>query len=350
MPICRGEDSLLSVSDISYRDIARDRTMRGGAAQSLGVYVAFPPATGAGQGSAGPYSHHLLLRPRPIRQRNHLGALAELLDRLGIGLLVVEDVYAADEATLEFLLFLACRRPRQVSLVITSCPEDVPPFSVLPLAVEESVRLMGERAYLVLRDGRWLRRDVEEIDVPPTVRDAVLERAERLTADGQAVLRAAAVLGAPVGEDVLAPVTGLPPGRLRAGLCEALGCGLLTEVILPNGSALVSFRHVLASRAVYESIPSPRRRMLHLRAGQALEGSFPPPVARLASHFRAVGDTGKWCRYAEQAADTALAAGDEATADDLLFDLITQASLPVCDMTRLTGKMRFVRCGSGRRA
>ena len=36
-------------------------------------------------------------------------ALAGLLDRLGVGLLVVEDAHWADEVTLEFLLFLAMR-------------------------------------------------------------------------------------------------------------------------------------------------------------------------------------------------------------------------------------------------
>ena len=40
-------------------------------------------------------------------------ALLEVLDRLGAGLLVAEDVHWADDATLEFLLFLAYRRPRR---------------------------------------------------------------------------------------------------------------------------------------------------------------------------------------------------------------------------------------------
>ena len=45
----------------------------------------------------------------------------------------------------------------------------------LPLAIEESVRLMWNRADLTPRGGSWGWHRPSEIDVPPTVRDAVLE-------------------------------------------------------------------------------------------------------------------------------------------------------------------------------
>ncbi|WP_329363286.1 ATP-binding protein [Streptomyces sp. NBC_01483] len=58
-------------------------------------------------------------------------AFAELLDRLGIDVLVVEDVHWADEGTLEFLLFLASRQPLPISLVLTYRPEEVAADSLL---------------------------------------------------------------------------------------------------------------------------------------------------------------------------------------------------------------------------
>jgi DNA-binding CsgD family transcriptional regulator len=339
-------------------------------------------------------------------------ALAELIGGLGLDLLVLEDAHWADDATLEFLLFLASRplyvgaagpggtpvRPGgtplgpggcpPVSLVITCRPEDVPPGSLLPrlarlaagpqglrltlpaldvagtarmvssmlageqvsdrfagfvhehtgglpLAVEESVRLMAARTDLRRRSGRWMRRELAELAVPPPVREAVLERVGRLDPDAQAVLAAAAVLGEPAAEATLAAVTGFAPGRARAGLSRALACGLLAE----SGRALVSFGHVLACRAVYESVPGPERRMLHGRAGQALEGLSPPPLVALARHFREAGDAGPWARYGEQAADLARAAGDEATAAVLLHDLVTTSGLPVPDLARLADRI-----------
>ena len=315
-------------------------------------------------------------------------ALAELLGRLETAVLVVEDVHWADEATLEFVLFLAARQPRQVSLVVTCRPEDLPPGSVLPrlarlaagppglrlalavldvggtagmvssmlagervsaefagfvhdrtgglpLAVEESVRLMADRADLARRGGQWVRHRLAEIAVPPGIRDAVLERAGRLGPDAQVLLRAAAVLAEPGGEQVLAAVAGIDAERARAALSEALASGLLVE----DARGWMSFRHALAARAVYEAIPGLNRRAAHRRAGQALVGQSPPPVASLARHFREGRDTQLWLRYGEEAAGLALAAGDEATAAVLLHDLITAAGLPPPTVARLAGKI-----------
>jgi DNA-binding CsgD family transcriptional regulator len=315
-------------------------------------------------------------------------ALAELLGRLRTTLLVVEDAHWADDATMEFLLFLTTRQAGRPSLILTCRPEGVPERSLLrqvsplaagssglrivlgpldvaqtarlassmldgepvsrefaaflhertggiPLAVEESVRLMGDRASLVRRDRPWLRRQLVDVDLPATVRDAVLDRARRLAPDARLVVDGVAVLAEPAGESVVRVVAGLPAGRLTAGLSEALGCGLLVD----DGRGLVSFRHVLAARAVYEAIPSPRRRVLHGRAGRALEALSPVPADRLAWHFREAADTDRWRRYAEQVADVALAAGDDATAGAVLHGLITRGGLPARDVARLTGRI-----------
>jgi DNA-binding CsgD family transcriptional regulator/tetratricopeptide (TPR) repeat protein len=318
-----------------------------------------------------------------------LRALIELLDCLDVAVLVVEDVHWADEATLEFLLLLTSRQVRRPTVVVTYRPEDVPADSLLlrlssrapaggvrhrvsldaldmdetarlvssmldgkhvskgfaaflherteglPLAVEETVRLMHERADLTRRGGEWVRRQLTEIDVPPTVRDAVLERAGRLDPDVQAVLQAAAVLAEPASEATLLSVTGIPLEAAEAGLGAALDCGLMVE----DARRLLSFRHTLAARAIYEAISAPQRRALHRRAGRVLEGASSPPAAQLARHFREARDTANWCRYAEQAADLALSSADEAAAITLLHDLLTNAELPASSLARLTNKI-----------
>jgi DNA-binding CsgD family transcriptional regulator len=318
-------------------------------------------------------------------------ALDELLTGLQVSVLVVEDVQWADEATLEFLLFLGAADRARPSLVLTYRLEDVPGDSLLfrlssrmpggtaglrlalqplavaetlrlvssmldgervsdafaaflqertdgiPLAVEETVRLMHDRADLAHRNGSWVRRSLGEIMVPATIRDGVLERSRRLSADARAILAAAAVLADPADEPVLRAVAGLTAARLGPALTEVLRCGLLTEA----GRGMVSFRHVLAARAVYAGITVPERRALHSRAGRALERRSPRPVAQLTRHFREGGQPAKWCRYAEQAADLALSAGDEATASVLLLDLLTKADLPAHAVVRLVKKIPF---------
>ncbi|MFI6623219.1 helix-turn-helix transcriptional regulator [Streptomyces sp. NPDC050528] len=316
-------------------------------------------------------------------------ALAELLDAMGVGVLVLEDVHWADEATLDFLLFLASRRSRRMSLVLTYRPEDVAPDSVLmrltsrppagtrhvriclgaldvpqtaelmssmldgehvseafasflqertdgvPLAIEESVRLLRDRADLVRRDGEWVRRTLADIAVPPTIRDAVAERVSHLTPIAQRVLQAASVLAEPVGPAVLATVSGLSDNVAGGAVDAAVRSGLLGE----DRAGRVSFRHALAARAVYDMTPAPDRRALHLGAGRSLRAMTPQPVARLAHHYREAGDTGQWREYAERTADLALASGDHRTAVGLLHELLTGSDPPAASVARWAQKM-----------
>jgi DNA-binding CsgD family transcriptional regulator len=318
-------------------------------------------------------------------------AFAEVLGRLDMAVLVLEDVHWADEATLEFLLFLVSRRPQPVSLVVTYRREEVPPHSLLlrlssrlpadahlvrltlkpldvretaafvssmladehvstefaaflhtrtegvPLAVEESVRLMHDRADLIRQDGGWARRRLDRIEVPPTIRDAVLERVGRLRPETRTVLYAVSVLSGPADHATAMAVTGLPEDRFVTLAADALGSGLLRE----NRPGQWSFPHPLACHAVYEAIPAQERRAMHLRAGRALEKWPLPPVAQLARHFRLAGDAEVACRYTEQAANLCVQSGDVTTSALLLHSLVTTVALPVEALVRLVTKIQF---------
>ena len=339
------------------------------------------------------WAHSLPPTPEPLDDagaaRHRLfRALGELLGRPNT-VLVVEDAHWADEVTLDFLLFLATRPAAdRISLVLTYRPEDVPARSPLlrlaakpvpgtthtrivltlltvahtaalvssmlhdehvseafasflhehtaglPLAVEESVRLMRDRADLIRIEGEWRRRSLAEISVPPTIRDAVLEQAARLGPDDRQVLRAAAVLAEAADPQVLLTVSGLPDPRARAALSEALRARALVE----DRTGRIRFRHPLAARAVYDDIPSGERRALHLRAGRTLEAVDPGSVARLPHHFWEAGDTESWRHCTERAADLALASGDQPTAVTLLHALLSAGGLPAGAVARLSRK------------
>ncbi|MFE4551374.1 ATP-binding protein [Streptomyces sp. NPDC056785] len=321
-------------------------------------------------------------------------AFVEILGRLDVALLALEDVHWADEATLEFLLFLVSRRPQPVSLVLTFRRDEVPSASLLlrlasrlpsgthlvrltpepldvaetvsfvssmlggeyvshefasflhartegvPLAVEESVRLMHDRADLIRRDGGWARRRLERIEVPPTIRDAMLERVQRLGPDTRTVLYAAAVLSGPVDIATLRAVTGLSEERFAAQTAEALGNGLLRED-RQDRHGQWSFRHSLACDAVYDAIPAGERRAMHLRAGRTLERCFPAPVAQLARHFRLAGDVEAACRYTERASDLCVQSGDVATSALLLHSLVATVPLPARALVGLVTRIQF---------
>lgn len=331
--------------------------------------------------------------PKAARHRL-FRALGELIRALGVSGVVVEDVHWADPVTMEFLLFLASHRPSQrqpepPSLIVTYRPADVPTGSLLlrlssrlpvgttqlrlglapldvpqtagmvssmlgnepvsmefaeflhertggvPLAVEESVRLLRDRADLLRRNGEWVRRRLPELQVSPTIRDSVLERVQRLREPAQQVLRAAAVFAEPAVGRSVAAVAGLAADAAYDALSEAAASGLVRE----DDRLRLAFRHAFMAQVVYEAIPGAERRRLHLRAGQALERLDPPPVVALTRHFREANEVEKWRYYAEQAAQRASAGGDHTTATSLLADLVGAAQLPAAPQLRLAGQL-----------
>lgn len=315
-------------------------------------------------------------------------AVVEALVLLQVEVLAVDDVHWADDATVEFLLFLASQRPQRAGVIVTFRPEEVPGSSAIrglsrlaaggsdlrlvlgplgatetaqmvssmvdgehvsdefaaflfehtdgvPLVVEESMRLLHDRRDLVNRDGRWERRELAEIQVPATVRDSVLERMGRLEPLAQEVLRAAAVLAGPADIETLSAVSELSGNQTRQAVVHAVRRGFLDE----DSRGQVHFRHMLVARTIYEDIPRVERPPLHLLAGRALEATPHLHLRQLARHFRAAHRPVEWCRYAEQAADVAVSSDDHGTAIDLLSVLLTSADLPPRDRARVAAKL-----------
>ncbi|NEA98544.1 LuxR family transcriptional regulator [Streptomyces sp. SID13726] len=326
--------------------------------------------------------------PRATRHRL-LSALTEMVGRLDVRVLVIEDVHWADPATLEWLLTLTTTGSTDMSVVVTFRPDEVAAGSLLsrltsrvpadvsfvrmtlepldlaathalvasmfdtpavstefvsflhehtdgvPLALEECVLLLRDREDVVHRDGTWIGRVLAELKVPSTLRDSVLERVARLDGGARGVLEAAAVLDAPSDESLIAEVAGLPPDDVLKGLAAALGSGLLREWT-PGAYA---YRHALDRLAVHESLPAPNRRRLHARAAVSLRPLRPEPIARLFRHCREAGDVEGWCRYGEVSADVALESGDDRAAVVTLLSLLGAESLPTEDRSRLVRKM-----------
>ena len=163
---------------------------------------------------------------------------------------LVEDVHWADAATLELIRYLARRGEGSPALLLLTFRDDEVgadhPLRVLlgELATVRRVRRIAMRplsraAVAELARGSHVDLDalyertggnafyVTEVlaggdgAVPPTVRDAVLARAARLSAAAREVLAAAAVIGFHAEIDVLAAVSGQP----LTALDECLAAG-----------------------------------------------------------------------------------------------------------------------------
>ncbi|MET7539596.1 AAA family ATPase [Streptomyces sp. NPDC005507] len=333
--------------------------------------------------------------PRATRHRL-LRAMTELLEGLGVAVLVVEDAHWADSATLEWLLSLCASGDLRTSIVLTYRPHDVPAGSLvrrltarrpvgmtvarvelqpldvrqtgelvrsilgadevsgqfamllhqrtdgIPLALEETIRSMRERRDIVNEHGEWTRRTLSELRVSPTLRDSVLERVERLPDEARRALEAAAVLGEPADMDLLGAVAGVDGETARRGAARSLAAGLLRDV---DGGQL-AFRHVLDATAVADVIPASERWQLHKRAAENLQKRDPQPVTRLMRHLREANDVSGWSACAEQAADLAWESGDDHTAVTLLLEVLSEVEHSVEAQVRLARKIgRFAAAG-----
>ncbi|MFG2485022.1 ATP-binding protein [Streptomyces virginiae] len=316
-----------------------------------------------------------------------LGAVRAILDAIAPAVLVVEDLHWADETTRELLLLLAHDLPKGLGLVLTYRREDLPPTTPvlgapyrrpagasgaeihLEALSEQDVQelvadVLGPRAtralahtvyersaglpviaeedLLTLTD--WGRHNAPDLHGPATDGVAVLESARvpralweavvgrmaGMSASAVAVARAAAVLSVPSSRAVLAEVAGLESEVATGALMETLQAAVLRE----GGPALYGFRHVLAQQAVYDNILGPLREELHRRAHQVLSALEAPPLVQIAHHTYSLGDTQRWLREAEAAADQAIARGDDGTAITLIHNILKQPLLTTDLRTR----------------
>jgi DNA-binding CsgD family transcriptional regulator len=176
-----------------------------------------------------------------------------------------------------------------------------------PLFMEEVLRALVERGDIELRDGSWRRtKEVAEIVIPDTLRDAVLERFETLSADAQNVLLHAAVIGQRFDFELLLRVTGSDEAILVNALSAAIDAQLLLEVTESEGPELYAFRHALTRECVLLDLLQREKRRMHGIVGEAIEsraGKDAAPYAEeLAYHFDEARDEARAFRYHDLAA------------------------------------------------
>src|SRR5690606_381923 len=104
--------------------------------------------------------------------------------------------------------------------------------------------------------------------IPPTVRDAVLARAARLSPTARGIVEAAAIIGAYVDADLLSRVVGAEASAVE----NAVAGGMLEPK--RNGYA---FRHELARQTILDALSPTRRIALHQAVLQALRAAAPGP-------------------------------------------------------------------------
>jgi predicted ATPase len=285
-------------------------------------------------------------------QARMIRELAEALDVLTADtplVLVLEDLHWSDNATVEFLVYLAQRREparllvlgtyRLVETVLRAHPlrgivqelcgrgqavdlrleflpaEDVAAYVAGRLGGPVAVALAAfiyERTngnalfmvnmveYLVAqgdvvrREGTWTLREgveTEKISMPDGLRHLLLRRIEQLQPEARRVLEAASVVGESFAVAAVAAGVQCPVEEVEA-VCEGLAAQqyFLDDTgltVWPDGTSAGSyrFRHGLYAQMLYEQLGSARRRQLHRRIGVCLEAGYGAQTGDIAAQL-----------------------------------------------------------------
>src|SRR6266849_1095257 len=187
-----------------------------------------------------------------------------------------------------------------------------------PFYLMETLKVLLERGALTSRpneDGGWTidftaameHKMVVRGFFPPSVREVICARLDRLPPNAFALLGAGAVLGQGITFEHLCQVADLAEQDGLPALDEVLHSGLLLETERQGGPMTDGgyvFAHAKIRAVVYAEAGEARRSIFHRRALEALQAAA-APAAVLAYHALAAG-------LAEPAFHWSLAAGDEA--------------------------------------
>jgi predicted ATPase len=297
------------------------------------------------------------------------------------GLVVVDDVHAADEATLDAISYLGHRlRGRALLLVVGWRSEAVPPghrlrrlaadlardaratiVSPVRLTEDEVGKLvqavhpdaavpgLARRVYL---ESEGLPLFVAEYlaalhaggeraqeGLPPEVRGLLEARLGGLGEMGRQVLGAAAAIGRSFDLDTVRHASGRSDEETVAALEELVAHGLVREV--PGAEPAYDFSHQKLRALVYDETGLARRRLLHGRVAAAMSGRPDESTpALVAQHLRLAGDHAGAAEHYRLAADQAASLHAHADALEYLETALALGSSDTASLNERIGDLR----------
>jgi predicted ATPase len=202
-----------------------------------------------------------------------------------------------------------------------------------PFYTEEILRSLEASGKFNKTSVGWRANELSEMDVPVTIREAVLVRMAGLEKNEREVLQHAAVIGREWDIKILEKILKDP-----SGLPEVLSALERYNLIVHSCEGKYSFEHDVVRETAYEDISEALRKLYHRRVGEAYEalaGIGPDPKAEvtipdeilfpLAHHFARTKEKEKSQRYNLMAAEVARKAHDNRRARAFLMTSLEAA-------------------------
>jgi class 3 adenylate cyclase len=174
-----------------------------------------------------------------------------------------------------------------------------------PFFIEEMVQALFEEGVLARNGTVKITRSLSQVRVPPTVQGTLASRIDRLPSAEKDFLQTLAVLGREFSLGLVRQVTDKADDELERMLANLqLGEFIYEQPAFPEIE--YTFKHALTQEVAYHSVLTERRRMLHERAGAALEQLFherlDEHVDELARHYQSSTNVAKAVHYLSLAA------------------------------------------------
>lgn len=156
-----------------------------------------------------------------------------------------------------------------------------------PFFAEELLRALEHDRLLSATPDGWCLAEIDDIPVPPLVRQLIDGRAAWIDAEARQMLQVAAVIGADFPLDLWQSVLEASDDDLSDAIEQAQSAHLVTESTTAGG---FRFQHALIRQALYESLVLPHRQRWHRRVAEALARGPDPDPDTVAHHFQQAGD------------------------------------------------------------
>jgi predicted ATPase/class 3 adenylate cyclase len=150
-----------------------------------------------------------------------------------------------------------------------------------PFFIEEIVQSLFEDGVLQRVGTVKLVKSMNAVKVPATVQGVLAARIDRLSAEDKELVQILAVLGREFPLGLVKRVTLGPDDELEREL-SGLQTGEFIYEQPAVGDTEYTFKHALTQEVAYNSILTERRKLIHERAGRALEELF---AGQLDDHF-----------------------------------------------------------------
>jgi DNA-binding SARP family transcriptional activator/Tfp pilus assembly protein PilF len=154
-----------------------------------------------------------------------------------------------------------------------------------PLFIEQFVLALREERRIAQQHGVWHQTAVDDAPLPPVVQSVIERRFDRLPPSGRDTLTMASVLGQTF--ELRALVVALADDD-EASAVAVLDRAIEAQLVRETASGY-RFGHAMIRESLYRSSSGPRRALLHARAGAAIEAlageRAAERAAELAHHF-----------------------------------------------------------------